>query len=210
MSVFSKNGFPTRDCGTWKPPTKTHLIDGRKVVERLPGVPSLKAVDTAGNVVRIPLHNGGSNSAPMDPFRLVTERWALQDGAIPFGSCPADLPASARAHLPDKLKSRPTCRVAADGHPIGVDHPCQCIVELIEHRRQVHAEKEADSAARQETLLQRQAKIAEEQLKSTKEVNTTLLEQMVTQNQALVQLLGGKPAATAAVEQMAERKERGK
>jgi hypothetical protein len=61
-------------------------------IEKVPSGAFMKAVDPAGNIVRLPLHNGRANRAADDPYKLDKEHVKPRKGFIPVDRCPATLP----------------------------------------------------------------------------------------------------------------------
>ena len=132
--------------------------DGRGVeyrIERLPWGRYMKVVKPNGSVERIPLHNGSAGSATDDPYKIDREVRKPRRGAIPFGRCLQTLAPDVLEgflppkwfgpgvrNVPESLLGRPACRTAADGHPVvNADHPCTCILELIELRKAANVER---------------------------------------------------------------------
>ena len=64
MSVIAGKEFPVRDCGKKRPQIRRVMQSGHVLYDRPPVVPHLCAIDPAGFIVDIPLHNGGANAAP--------------------------------------------------------------------------------------------------------------------------------------------------
>ncbi len=151
----------------------------RQVIERLPWGKYMKVVKPSGSVERIPTHNGCANDATDDPYKLDRETRKPRRGSIPFGQCLQTQPRDVLEGLyppkwfgagerivPEELLDRPSCRAPADGwvNPrtnraeINADHPCQCILDLIEYRKARNVERDKMQA---EGFRNRQAEAAE-------------------------------------------------
>lgn len=135
------------DLANWAPPRIQRTSDdGEMIFEHPPTVASCKMVNPAGFVVYVPLQNGMGRPSPNDPYRLQIGAEKLEKGFLPYGDCPIGLGLS--GNLPAKFRDRPPCRMAADGHPIGDEHPCECVVAAIEARSNKQTERMAEDEIR--------------------------------------------------------------
>jgi hypothetical protein len=88
VSVIAGKEFPVRDCGKKRPQIRRVMQSGHVLYDRPPVVPHLCAIDPAGFIVDVPLHNGGANAAPEEPYRSFIEARKRQVGFIPADRCP--------------------------------------------------------------------------------------------------------------------------
>jgi len=137
----------TVDLAVWAPPQRLRLSsDGEQVVEKLPTLANMKMLGPSGHVVFVALANGMGRPIPNDPYRnlKLAEKRGL--GFLPYGKCPkAD---GSNDYVADKHKDSAPCKLGADGHALGIDHPCKCIVEIQRLRREKNGKKMDEIEAR--------------------------------------------------------------
>jgi hypothetical protein len=157
--------------------------DGSVNTERLPLVPFMRVVDLDGNVVDVPLHNGGANAGVKEPYRLYIMDRKKSRGMVPVNRCPLTQGSDVRRWLPSSILERQPCRTTTDGKPPHPDREtfplgswCRCVDDLIAQRRAVHAKVEGSRKTAAETLREIQAKVAQDQLVSTQETNARLVD----------------------------------
>jgi hypothetical protein len=73
-----------------------------------------------------------ARQAKNDPYRLYKVEEKSRLGFVPYGKCPKA--AGLSEWVPEKLRDSGPCKLAADGHPIGNEHACRCVVEIIKLR----------------------------------------------------------------------------
>lgn len=139
--------------------------DGGVKTERISLVPSLTMVDLAGNICQVSMTNGIWNRATDDPYGQRIRQIKESKGMVAYGACP-QFSGTAREWLPQVLQGRPPCHQSADGYPISAKHPCKCVLELIEIRRERHAVKMAKVNAREVTPEMIQAKASAKALET--------------------------------------------
>jgi hypothetical protein len=132
------------------------MIDGKQEtrIERVPHGRFMKVVKPSGAVSRIPLHNGRSNATTDDPYRRYIEERKALIGCVPYGRCPQTLAYEITSGflppkwygpdqpvIPDHLRDKQPCRESASGKRIDNENPCQCIEDLITHRKAEQAKR---------------------------------------------------------------------
>lgn len=149
--------------------------DGRLVREKLAAGRVMKVVKLSGAVTSIPLYGARAGNRPNDPYRAMIENSKPTQGAIPYGRCPATLPIEIQlAWIPEHIRSRERCDVAADGRsPIDNAHACACIEELIKFRQQdqrdrmskLEASAQTDASKAQQATIKLAEMLAEDRLR---------------------------------------------
>lgn len=144
--------------------------DGEVINERVPGAPSIKIVNLQGNVGRLSLTNGIGNRNRDDDYGAKVTRIKLQRGVLLYGRCPQTVTES-RDWLPEQLRDRSPCKVAADGESrIDEMHACACVEEMIQRRRAVNDERMLSNERRRESTLSKQAQAAEAVISSLPQI----------------------------------------
>lgn len=168
IALLGPQGQPAR-------PQRTRMgPDGRLVREKLAAGRVIKVVKLSGAVTSIPLYGARAGNRPNDPYRAMIENSKPTQGAIPYGRCPATLPIEIQlAWIPEHIRSRERCDVAADGRsPIDNAHACACIEELIRFRQQdqrdrmaaLEAAGQTDASKAQQATIKLAEMLAEERL----------------------------------------------
>lgn len=122
------------DLAVWEPPQRIRVApDGEQIIEKIPSMPSVKMINPKGHIVFVAVANGMAKQARNDPYRLYKMEEKTQMGFVPYGKCPKA--EGLHDFVPDNLKASPPCKVAADGHMVGNEHPCACVVEILKLRR---------------------------------------------------------------------------
>lgn len=166
------------DLTGWKPPTRNRIDrHGDPATEKLPTQRSVYMLNPAGHGVWVALHCGSGNRSANDATsaRIMAEK--MSKGFLPFGRCPQTLDADVQRHLPQNLRGKEACRAGADGQPIGMDHPCKCIVETERIRTIAHNKKMAEGEARFRDPATRERIEREALVQATLEQNRLLAEQ---------------------------------
>lgn len=166
-------GSPVADLGD-QPAVRTTLTkrpDGSMVQERVPSGRFVKVVKPSGSVDRVPIHNGrASKMGSDDPYKAWIEATLWSSGSVPYGKCLQTLDHEiTHGYLPTKwyrarvpvvpehLRDRNPCRVAANGGPINQANACACIEELILWRKQWQASQMEKAEVKSAALLQSEA-----------------------------------------------------
>ena len=223
MAVIAGKGYPIRDCGKKRPSRRLTMQSGHVLYERLPAVPSLRAIDPAGFIVDIPLHNGGENKAPGDPYRQFMEFRKRRVGFIPADRCPLNEGPQVRKNLPPHLRDRDICKTAnwaltikegsarpvwvqvdpkpskerrsdaAEVFPLGVF--CQCVKDIVEFRQSAHERIERGRKDAATTVAEMQARATQKQADSAPRTNEMMVQ--VLGKMIEMQSAGTVPAAPA-------------
>jgi hypothetical protein len=124
----------------------------------------------AGSVVRVSLANGMGPQSVSDPYKSRVLTVKQTAGFLPYARCPK---AAGLGHLiPRALQDTPPCKLAEDGHAIGPEHACKCIVEtqkarLAKHNKTMveveerHLRQETRETRQREALIDKQSQVFE-------------------------------------------------
>lgn len=135
---------PIFDCGKFKVIISRPVPDGGggMTTDRIPRFKHVWGLDTKGNDLPIKTHNAAANKAPMEPYPMTILQCKWNEGWVPFLKCPQGTEHA--RWLPAELQGKSQCKIAADGHAIGMDaqfnrHPCACVVALKAARQKANA-----------------------------------------------------------------------
>lgn len=170
--IIAGHNNKARDVGKHPGPRviSRTMPDGSVTTENLPRTPFMEFINLQGTAVNEPLHNGGGNDGEEETYRLYIERNARKRGFIPAAVCPQMEGVDVKRRLPASIQGRQPCTETTTGKrpndrgrfPYG--HYCQCIVDLIAHRRGIHLKTESTRRSSVELAAELNRKVAASQI----------------------------------------------